>query len=43
MQDTCAIHRGSFSAIPFYVNLIEIERKIELVKKLTGIYKRATK
>ena len=35
IQDTCAILRGSFSAIPFYAsNLIEIERKVELIKEL---------
>ncbi|HCF30260.1 MAG TPA: hypothetical protein DEV81_24370, partial [Cyanobacteria bacterium UBA11049] len=39
MQDTCAILRGSFSAIPFYAsNLIEIERKIELIKELITVY-----
>lgn len=39
MEDTCSILRNSFSTIPFYAsNIIEIERKIELIKELIKAY-----
>lgn len=39
IRDTCNILRGAFSVIPYYANnLIESERKIELIKKLIKAY-----